>query len=555
MKYLTRSLAIVLAVITLLTLTLGIAFSADPPIVTPGSDPSAEHLGGMRFRKLASGAGGTEGYLGVPDLADAARRTEIDIIWGASNTFSFVYDKSNDKLTLAINNGTTDYNLEYPNFSTQVKDLVYSGDQTATDNALSMLNYMQVNVTLGENSPAQISLNDVYLDTHLLGDFPGVNGGTETWQVTNYEFSAGFTLTGTFNMTDVTSNSAEKNNVEITFGHTDADHIAPLTLNVTAAPNPANPGGNVTISGMIDDSTTGNSNIKSAEFQFDGGGWMPMTAQDGTFDSPTENVTANLTVPSVQGEYSLCVRGTDDADNTNSGECITLTVDEQGPLALSVAVVPGKVGGGQNVDLSATIDDATTGGANIKSAEYQVDGSNWMLMSAQDGSFDSTTEVVTASFLSPTLSGVKNICVRGTDALDNLGSASCTILTVDSVGPIAFTVVGDPNPAESGAQVTLSATILDSTTGNTNIQSADYQLDGGSWQPMNALDGSFDSPAEDVTAQFVAPGQAGTVEMCVRGSDDFGNTGSTSCSQLSVNSSSPSSQSIYLPIIVNQTNP
>lgn len=555
MKYISRSLGIALVLSLLLTITLGVALSAGTPVVSPGSDPSAVHLGGMRFRKLASGPGGSEVYLGVPDLGDITRRTELNLVWGASNTFSFVYDTANDKLTAAVNNGTTDYNLEYLNFSDNVRDLVYAGDQGAADSALSMLNYMQINVTLGEATPAQISLNDIVLDGNPLDNFPGVNGGTQSWQVTNYDFSTGFTLTGTFNMSNITSNSAEKNMVEITFGKTDTNTTAPLTSSVVAAPNPAAPSDNVTVTAVIDDSTTGNSNIKSAEYQLDGGAWLPMNAQDGTFDSPTENVTADFTAPALRGGYALCVRGTDSADNTNTGDCITLSVDDQGPVALSVAVLPTKAGGGVNIDLTATIDDTTTGGANIKSAEYQLDGGIWMAMSAQDGSFDSATEVVAASFLSPTTSGVKNVCVRGTDALDNLGTASCTSLTVDSLGPLVSAVVGNPNPVAPGVQVLLTASVDDSTTGNTNIQAAEYQLDGGTWLPMSAQDGGFDSPSEAVTTQFNAPTQAGTVQMCVRGSDALGNIGTATCAELTVSDPTPSSLSVYLPIVVNRSNP
>lgn len=555
MKYISRSLAVFLAVTLLLTIALESALSAGPPVVTPGSDAAAVHLGGMRFRKLASGPGGSELYLGVPDLSDAARRTAADLVWGSSNTFSFVYDSTNDKLTAALNNGSTDYNLEYPNFSTSVRDLVYAGDQGATDSALSMLDYMQINVTVGESSPAQISLDGVSLDGNPLGNFPGVNGGSQSWQVTNYDFSLGFTLTGTFNMSNITSNSAEKNVVEITFGTTDTDTTAPVIANVIATPNPVAPGETVTATAVVDDSTTGNSNIMSAEYQLDGGAWLPMNAQDGTFDSPTENVTADFAAPVLQGGYQLCVRGTDAEDNTNAGVCITLTVDDQGPLSLSVAVLPTKAGGGVNIDLTATIDDSTTGGANIKSAEYQLDGGSWLAMSALDGSFDSAMEDVTVSFLSPGSSGVKNVCVRATDVLDNLGAASCTSLTVDSLGPLASAVIGSPNPTDTSAQVTLTASVDDTTTGNTNIQSAEYQLDGGTWMPMSAQDGGFDSPVETVTAQFNAPAQSGTVEMCVRGSDDLGNTGSASCSQLTVIGSPPSSLPIYLPIIINQTSP
>jgi hypothetical protein len=273
-----------------------------------------------------------------------------------------------------------------------------------------------------------------------------------------------------------------------------------------------------------------------------------MSAADGTFDSPTENVTAVLAAPVVDGPYSLCVRGTDSANNTSTEQCTTLNVDSLGPVTSTVAVVPQIVGGGVNVDLTATVDDSTTGGSDIQSAEFSINGVDWAAMAAQDGTFDSPSEAVIASFSSPAAHGDVNVCVRGTDAAANTGSQSCTTLTVDSMGPLTSAVLLDPNPADALAQVTLTADVDDSTTGNSNLASAEYQVAGGSWSPMAAQDGTFDSPNEAVTAQFTAPDSSPTIEVCVRGSDTFGNTGSAVCDQLEVSSIPAGPARLYLPI-------
>lgn len=72
------------------------------------------------------------------------------------------------------------------------------------------------------------------------------------------------------------------------------DHAGPVTSNVVAAPNPVGLGVPIALTAVVDDSTTGGSNIKSAEYSVDGGAWLPMSAQDAAFDEVSENVSASL---------------------------------------------------------------------------------------------------------------------------------------------------------------------------------------------------------------------------------------------------------------------
>ena len=68
----------------------------------------------------------------------------------------------------------------------------------------------------------------------------------------------------------------------------------PVTSAVNLNPNPATINTSVTVTATVDDTTAANVNIQSAEFSVNGGAWTAMTASDGTFDSPTENVTATF---------------------------------------------------------------------------------------------------------------------------------------------------------------------------------------------------------------------------------------------------------------------
>lgn len=112
-------------------------------------------------------------------------------------------------------------------------------------------------------------------------------------------------------------------------------------------------------------------------------------------------------------------------------ENYTLAVhDDAGPVTSDVFAAPNPAGVGVPIALTAAIDDSTTGGSNIKSADYRIDGGAWVSMSAQDGAFDGVSEGVSANLPAFPEAGVHSICVRGTDSDCNLGPEECTLLAV-----------------------------------------------------------------------------------------------------------------------------
>jgi len=108
----------------------------------------------------------------------------------------------------------------------------------------------------------------------------------------------------------------------------ETDTLGPITSAVAVAPNPAAINTSVTVTATVDDTTTGGSNIQSAEFSLNGGTWSTMSASDGVFDTATENVTATFTVTQT-GSTDVCVRGTDAAGNVGDSACTTLTTQYQ----------------------------------------------------------------------------------------------------------------------------------------------------------------------------------------------------------------------------------
>jgi hypothetical protein len=111
------------------------------------------------------------------------------------------------------------------------------------------------------------------------------------------------------------------------------------------------------------------------------------------------------------------------------------------------------------------------------------------------------------------------------------------LLSGDHVGPRTYgTLVNGSNPASitfGTSTFTLTATIDDSLSGNSALQGAEFFVDNdpgpGLGAEMQAKDGIFDSPQEDVTKVVDAsPWASGSPHtIYVRGKDAAGNWGTT----------------------------
>ncbi|MFN2196304.1 MAG: hypothetical protein ACK2UW_09300, partial [Anaerolineales bacterium] len=311
------------------------------------------------------------------------------------------------------------------------------------------------------------------------------------------------------------------------------DNLAPTTGSLLLEPASLNLGEPYTLTLDVSDLTTGASVIITGEFQLDTTGWTPLAASDGSFDSVEEQLTGNGVAPTDAGTYPVCARATDAADNTSLEACADLEVlDNLPPTAGSLVFDPALPGLNAPLTVTAMIDDAPTGNSPIDTAEFSLDGgSTWQLMAAADGSFDSATESVQLVRLSPSEAGDYNACVRGADTAGNTSSMICaTLSVVDDLPP--ETVLLTAEPTESGYTVTASAD--DTLTGGSSITGAEVSLDGGSWQPLAAADGTFDSPYEMLAGDFTAALEPGSYPVCVRSSDTAGNTSAENCGTLVV---------------------
>lgn len=240
----------------------------------------------------------------------------------------------------------------------------------------------------------------------------------------------------------------------------------------------------IILNATLDDSISGgNSDIQNASYSttpFGPSGPMSLVSPP---TSPLEDFTDVLPTASLTtGSYQVCVYGADDDGNLAIPFCADLTVlpppDTQPPKILAVVLDPVIVylsSPQTTVQLTATIDDNSTGKSLVMLASYTVDGGPSTNMYALDGTFDETIEDVTADVPITMVVGQYQVCVYGIDSEDNANTTgSCTLLTVeDDVEPNAvFTV--NPEQPTVGEETTLDAT--DSDDADSDIVDYDWTI-------------------------------------------------------------------------------
>jgi len=228
----------------------------------------------------------------------------------------------------------------------------------------------------------------------------------------------------------------------VDMGAFEADCVGPVTSNTMAFPNPTNCAANVTLTARVDDSITGNSSIAGAEYFTDAlggnGTGTAMSAQDGFFDGVIENVTASVPVGVLStGPHTIYVHGRDVLGNWGATQSYVLNVvnDCSGPITSSTLATPNPTNCAVYVNVTARVDDSTTGNSSIQAVEYFIDASGangtGTVMNAQDGTFDSPIENVTATKnVLGLLLGDHILYVHGQDALGNWGTLQSITLTV-----------------------------------------------------------------------------------------------------------------------------
>ena len=214
------------------------------------------------------------------------------------------------------------------------------------------------------------------------------------------------------------------------------DTTAPTTTAATIKPNPNNGSQSrdpnvleVQVDAHVADPTAGgiSSTVVAAEGVFDDPGFAQGSGAvflptDGAFDSSSEDVYLRIPLSQINaltvGVHTFYVRGKDAAGNWGATTTTTLTIDKTGPVTSGAAV---------NLQTQTLTASATDAVSAIAAAEWftgsDPGAGNGTAMQAADGTFNGTTEALTASVFSLP-SGVQTISVRAKDAAGNWGAVT-----------------------------------------------------------------------------------------------------------------------------------
>ncbi len=327
-----------------------------------------------------------------------------------------------------------------------------------------------------------------------------------------------------------------------------ADVTGPATSLVTLTPNPSNGTVSVSLSAVVSDAATGNSNVSAAEYFMDAPGAEGAgTAMAGAFGSPTvSDVGATIAVGALAaGNHTIYVHGQDSAGNWGSFSFAVLSLDKTGPATSALTLAPNPSNGAVNVALHATGDDSASGGSNVVAAEYFIGADPGLgLGTAITPNFAaavvSLDASIPAAIVAALSEGTHVVSVRSQDALGNWGAVAAINLLLDKTGPATSDLSAAPNP-NNGAlafnantpAVRVTATFDDATAGNSNIAMAEGFLDtlgaNGTGFPFVPSDGLFNSPTEagyaDIPLATINALAVGNHTIYAHGKDAAGNWG------------------------------
>ncbi len=333
-------------------------------------------------------------------------------------------------------------------------------------------------------------------------------------------------------------------------------------LNVSGTPptgdttGPATSGVSLTttsVSATISDAGRGDSNIAAAEFFIDTTGANGTgTAMTGAFTSPVESVSGVIN-PALTGTHTVYVHGQDSAGNWGPFQSAVISNDTTGPTTSALSLSPASTNGTVNVTLSGTANDTASGGSNIATAEYTIDGgfASPMSVSPSGAKVASLSATISAATVNILAEGTHVIAIRSQDSLGNWGAPVNITLTVDKTGPATSGVSANPNPSNglvgfnsSTPAIRVTASFSDTAS---NITAAEGFIDAvganGTGFPFIATDGIFNSFAEtgyaDIPLTTIRTLSDGNHTLYVHSKDAAGNWGNTSSMTLTVDKTAP----------------
>ena len=240
------------------------------------------------------------------------------------------------------------------------------------------------------------------------------------------------------------------------------------------------------------------------------------------------------------------------------------SVNGMGGMLALLDATPGTGGGGDTVgpvtsgvslampagDLTATVDDALTGGSQVAAAEYFIDtvgasGTGTSMTgtptppAAGPVAFAATIPAATLAGLS---NGMHTVYVHGQDSAGNWGSFA-TVL-IDKAGPTTSALTLTPNPSNGSVSVAISGTASDAASGGSNVVAAEYFL--GATAASGTGTALTVVPAATVSLSATISPPVSSAVVSVHAQDAAGNWGPFATISLSVDNAGPATSGLTL---------
>ena len=279
---------------------------------------------------------------------------------------------------------------------------------------------------------------------------------------------------------------------------------------------------------------------------------------------PTSGVAFDVTLATAitsPGVHTIYVQASD-ANGLGTIAQLSATIppptvtDTGKPTTTNAAVNPAATIGSatSTVTVTAQANDVGTGGSDIASATYAIDGgaTTTMTVTTSGTATANLQAVIPASVVSGLTEGAHTVSVLSTDTAGNTSAtASSATLTVDRTGAATGTVSASKNPTNgvigfdpNTASVRVTATATDTLS---SVGGAEGFIDSvgalGTGFQFNPADGFFNSLSEGVRADIplttIKQLADGNHTVYVRSKDALGNWGPTSAVVLIVDKVAP----------------
>lgn len=306
----------------------------------------------------------------------------------------------------------------------------------------------------------------------------------------------------------------------------------------------------LSVTTTITDAMTGGQNVTGLEYFIDGSG----AAGTGTavaFAAPNITNTTNFDIDLTPlalgpGQHTLYVRGQEDTLSWGPLNSVVFSLDETGPVSLSLSLSPAPTNGSVPVQIWGTADDSTTGLSTIQAAEYFIgaagaDGTGipmTVVVSTGNPWIASLYGSLTTVDLAGLPEGLNQLFVHSQDVTGNWGAFTTLDLLLDRSGPQTSALTTVPAAVfdtRIHTNLRVEATITDPVAAgvNSRIFQAEVFFDtpgtNGTGFPLMAKDGFFNTSSEVVFANISLVNvnllAQGDHTLYVHGKDASGNWG------------------------------